>query len=104
MSTTESDSNVDIRKVPPTGEIFNRCAMMVQIMLACYVYERPWEKISSRGWNSSAVKDIRYTLHKNGLIDADHKITKKGICWVKAIFNTPFPTEQTEYKVIYAND
>lgn len=91
-------------KVPSTGNVCNRCPMMVQIALSCYVYAKPWERIPYREWDSSAGRDIRYTLHKNGLITEDHEITRKGICWAQAVFNTPFPIEHTEYKVVYDND
>jgi hypothetical protein len=97
---TSQDYN---KKVPTTGSIFSPCPLMVQIILECYVNNKPWDKIPFFEWNSNAGRDIRYTLHHYGLINEDHVVTAKGICWVKAITRTPFPTEEKTYKVVYHN-
>lgn len=74
-----------------------RCALMTQIMLACYYSSLPWLEVQS--WNSYAGRRIRNTLYKHGMIDAFHETTEKGKAWVKYINEVPFPSEMTTWKV-----
>lgn len=69
--------------------------LTIEIMIACYTLAEPSTSSYSFGWNSSAARQVRSELGREGLIcvtkNNEYRATPKGAAWVKFICQTPYP-------------
>lgn len=71
--------------------------IVIRFMLACFTNNDPEQLVRPATWNSEAGRDARQWLKDNGLIDADHKATKRGKFWVEDICATPLRIQTTTW-------
>lgn len=82
--------------IPSTEWRFNRCPLLIRMVIEIYVAAERAEATLGSMWDSIAGRGCRKWLLDQELIVADttsncYRTTKKGDVWVRAICDTPLP-------------
>ena len=59
--------------------------IIIKFMLACYTTAEPQEQLGAVHWNSGGGGEARQWLFANGLVDENHRPTKRGKAWVDEV-------------------